>query len=155
MTSARIKSNLFIGSISDLWIWRTGERNLLLQWHEFLNGNHPYVVANFLGAEQFGNPRSNKVILDSLQGHCVNNITVLNLTLGDNDNTFQFRCDVQCARLIPGSQSEWLLMLDGDLARRGYDGGIAEASMACYYDTLRGWGFALMPKLAREQLYSQ
>lgn len=160
MTSNRLKVYRFIETLHDLWTWKTAERNLLIDWHKFLNGDHPYVPCNFPNASQFGNPRSNEAILASIRKQFEDkdetkvSLGRIRWFLNDGSNNFHFAADVTCARLIPGSKCEWLLMLDGTLKRLGFEEGETPAKMACYYDTSRGEGFALMPNLAREQLHS-
>jgi hypothetical protein len=141
-----------IEDLTDLATFYTSYKVLLVAIHEAMNGHqHPYVPnTKFLSATCYGNPTSD-VFSASIKnrGKHTANIT---FTLGDGKNVFHLHAAVTVAVLIEGSETEWLLGLEGTIDRVGNTDNTQQAKAACYYDTARTTGFILMPSSTRKRL---
>lgn len=142
-----------ISSLQELGVFRRKYRNLLLAMHESFNGTGCLYTPDFkfLSAPCYPNPRSNSAILESLSDLAAE--TKIRFYLNNNRSSVVFHAVVTMAVKI--AAYEWLLALDGEMTRVSANDheDPLRVQLACYFDTCRVEGFALLPLLTRDLLF--
>ncbi|MBI5530627.1 MAG: hypothetical protein HY918_03960 [Candidatus Doudnabacteria bacterium] len=146
----RLNTLKHIDSLHTLSVW-TPFGSLMTDLHCFLNGQRqPYgngeifMMSNVM-------PFTNEQVLESLGSR---GKKTLPLWLDTRRSAYlRFNASVASALPLPGSDTAWILTLEGEVSCPRFEGVITTAKMVGFYDCKNGRGFILIPELALQQLY--